>query len=441
MDDSFETLLAWLSVLGLGMVFRGGGAVTMEAWSIVCSGGDGDCVCKLAIAFLFLGGGMLTFSTSSHAIAALLITLNPRLRSGPNDNHCHLQAYRHMYVLATEPWCIQTVDVDTGLPVYAPLEITVKETDNHIETSFCEISMIELTELCFFELKAVRACGPWYWPQVIELVPEDKAWWSSGVESHPFNSGILYVKRKVGACSYLDDPIGCQSLLSRAMHKAFSLTSTRACRSSGESASVQVDQLVSVSDNDFQEFCLQVLSDCVSNDRPALLQVYLSLYTALRSMADQVHSEKLTDADSLLMLNLKLALAYGEAILKGKLTSSIGGIVQLVFLSSLRNRVEEIFSYMPGLKDDFSNYVISGTWPTDGGRRSIFLAWHLQCFDVPSPSIVEKAVERIQQKLGTSLSIPLLHLLLPKTHITVITAIHKFSAPFKDESESWAKYI
>ena len=30
---------------------------------------------------------------------------------------------------------------------------------------------------------------------------------------------MLYIKRKVGACSYVDDPIGCQSLLSRAMHK------------------------------------------------------------------------------------------------------------------------------------------------------------------------------------------------------------------------------
>lgn len=47
----------------------------------------------------------------------------------------------------------------------------------------------------------------------------EKPWWSSGDKHHPFNSGVLYVKRKVGACSYVDDPIGSQSLLSRAMHK------------------------------------------------------------------------------------------------------------------------------------------------------------------------------------------------------------------------------
>lgn len=34
---------------------------------------------------------MQTFSTSKSSIAALLITLYPRLPTGPNDNRCHLQ--------------------------------------------------------------------------------------------------------------------------------------------------------------------------------------------------------------------------------------------------------------------------------------------------------------------------------------------------------------
>ncbi|XP_050212163.1 anaphase-promoting complex subunit 1 isoform X2 [Mercurialis annua] len=95
---------------------------------------------SLAIGFLFLGGGTRTFSTSNNSIAALLITLYPRLPTGPNDNRCHLQAFRHLYVLATEARWIQTVDVDSGLPVYAPLEVTIRETENYAETSFCEVT-------------------------------------------------------------------------------------------------------------------------------------------------------------------------------------------------------------------------------------------------------------------------------------------------------------
>ncbi|KAG5528374.1 hypothetical protein RHGRI_029146 [Rhododendron griersonianum] len=183
----------------------------------------------------------------------------------------------------------------------------------------------EVTAVILLQLKIVHVCGPRYWPQVIELVLEDKPWWSTRDKIDPFNSGVLYIKRKVGSCSYVDDPVGCQSLLSRAMHKVFGLTSLRACTPSTNdcvgAGAVTIDQLVSTFssdpsliafaqlccdpswnsrqvrkslvllegavdtpaygcimlingfDGDFQEFYLQVLFECVSKDRPALLQV------------------------------------------------------------------------------------------------------------------------------------------------------------------------
>ncbi|GMH15411.1 hypothetical protein Nepgr_017252 [Nepenthes gracilis] len=400
---------------------------------------------SMAIGFLFLGGGMQTFSTSSIATAALLITLYPRLPTGPNDNRCHLQAYRHMYVLATEARCIRTVDVDTGLPVYAPLEITIKEIGHHAQTSFREVTPCILPERAI--LKTVRVSGPRYWPQVIELVPEDKPWWGSSDRNHPFNSGVLYIKRKVGACSYVDDPIGFQSLLSRAMHKAFSLTSMKSCTPNGnchgEAGSVRADHLVSNFSSDpslitfaqlccnpnwnsrsdvyIQEFCLEVLFDCVSKDRPTLLQVYLTLYIMIRSMGDQVKSEIFIFNDSLSVSSLKLALAYNEALLRGRSIACEDGIVQSVFLGSLRKRMAEILSSAPRLKNDFSNYMKSGKWPNDGGNGSILLSWYLQWFNVPAPSVIQTAMEAIKPKLGTSAAVPLLRLLLPKTHIDAIT--------------------
>ena len=56
------------------------------------------------------------------------------------------QAFRHLYVLATEARWIQTVDVDTGLPVYAPLEVTIRETEHYAESSFCEVTPCLLPE-------------------------------------------------------------------------------------------------------------------------------------------------------------------------------------------------------------------------------------------------------------------------------------------------------
>nr|KYP73070.1 Anaphase-promoting complex subunit 1 [Cajanus cajan] len=406
---------------------------------------------SLAIGFLFLGGGMRTFSTNNRSIAALLITLYPRLPTGPNDNRCHLQAFRHLYVLATEARWIQTVDVDTGLPVYAPLEVTVRETEHYAESSFCEVTPCLLPERSI--LKKIRVCGPRYWPQVIDFTPEDKPWWNFGDKNNPFNSGILFIKRKVGACSYVDDPIGCQSLLSRAMHKVFGLTSLKASDTimdirSG-SGSITVDQLVGTfssdpsliafaqlccdpswynrSDVDFKEFCLQVLFECVSKDRPALLQVYLSLFTTVESMAGQVTNGAIVFGDSLSISGLKLALTYIEALMTGKLSAPKGGIVQSTFVGSLRKQVEELLNSSQELKDDFHNYLKLGKWP-DGesqDKRSILLSWFLQWFDVPTSSVIRTAVDRVKPKLMSSSSIPLLRLFFPRTHIHVLSEIDR----------------
>ncbi|XAR71918.1 hypothetical protein NMG60_11018372 [Bertholletia excelsa] len=459
-DRGTLELCLHLIVLSLSVVMAGSGHLqTFRLLRYLRSRNSGDgnvnygtqMAVSLAIGFLFLGGGMWTFSTSNSAIAALLITLYPRLPTGPNDNRCHLQAFRHLYVLATEARWIQTVDVDTGLPVYAPLEVTIKETVYYGETSFCEVTPCILPERGV--LKTVRVCGPRYWPQVIDLVPEEKPWWSIGDKNNPFNSGILYVKRKVGACSYVDDPVGSQSLLSRAMHKVFGLTSLRASRPSvndcAGAGAISIDQLVSTfssdpsliafaqlccdpswnsrSDPDFQEFCLQVLFECVSKDRPALLQVYLSLYTMLGAMADQVSTSASTMSDSLFIPSLKLALAYNEALLRRSLVNSRGGIIQSTFIGSLRRRMEELLKYYLGLQSDFHNYLETGRWPAENSQHSnpsTFLSWYLQWYNVPAPSVIKNAVEKI--KPGHKSSFPILRLLFPRTHVNAIGEIDKF---------------
>ncbi|OWM69945.1 hypothetical protein CDL15_Pgr025794 [Punica granatum] len=385
---------------------------------------------SLAIGFLFLGGGMRTFSTSNSAIAALLIALYPRLPTGPNDNRCHLQAFRHLYVLAAEARWIQTVDVDTGLPVFAPLEVTVKETEHYSETSYCEVTPCILPERA--TLKSIRVCGPRYWPQVINLVPEESPWWSPGSRHGPFNSGILYIKRKVGACSYIDDPIGCQSLLSRAMHKVFGLKNSRAYNANRGDGYVSLDQLLILnqSDDDFHEFCLQVLFECMSKDRPALLQVYISLYTAIGSIGDFIIGEAPVSAETLSVSSLKLALTYSEALLSGSLATPKGSIVQSVFVGSLRKRLEDLFLCSTSLRDDLAAYLKSGRWPSTE-RRAVILSLYLQWFGVPTPSVIGKVAERIKpvRKISRS-SVALLRLLLPTTHVTAIKEIDELLCSF-----------
>lgn len=125
---------------------------------------------------------------------------------------------------------------------------------------------------------------------------------------------------------------------------------------------------------------------------------------------------------------VQLALAYNDALMSGKLSWSKGGIIQSTFLESLRKHVEEILACSEKLKSDFSNYLNLGQWPHGEKVDSMLLAWYLKWYCVPPPHVVKSASDKIRGKVATSTSsvAPLLHLLLPTTHIKAIAEIDKF---------------
>lgn len=134
-----------------------------------------------------------------------------------------------------------------------------------------------------------------------------------------------------------------------------------------------------------------------------------------------------------LILWSQVALAYNEAVSTGRLASS-GGFVQSIFLASLRKRCEEVLNCSTELKINLRNYLTSEAWPYDKNSKLqkdiIILSWYLKWFNVPSPSIIKAAVEKIKSKSKNSTSaIPLLRLLLPNTHISVIGEIDRVFFP------------
>uniref|UniRef100_A0A7C9AEP2 Anaphase-promoting complex subunit 1 C-terminal domain-containing protein n=1 Tax=Opuntia streptacantha TaxID=393608 RepID=A0A7C9AEP2_OPUST len=154
----------------------------------------------------------------------------------------------------------------------------------------------------------------------------------------------------------------------------------------------------------------------------------MSFYAIIRSMTDQVTSEIVLSSDSLSLSHLKLVVAYNEALLRGRLTTSRDGIVQSKFLGSLRKRIEELLNYSQDVKTDLHTYFASGKWPDDklrGEKCLLLLSWFLQWFSVPPPSVVQQALAKIKPKLKTSSSVPLLRLMLPRTHATVISEMSR----------------
>lgn len=72
-------------------------------------------------------------------------------------------------------------------------------------------------------MQEVAVCGPRYWPQRVadeqDGVRRDLSGGPGGALAALYCSHAVYVQRKSGALSYVDDPSGVRSLLSTAFHK------------------------------------------------------------------------------------------------------------------------------------------------------------------------------------------------------------------------------
>lgn len=72
-------------------------------------------------------------------------------------------------------------------------------------------------------MQEVAVCGPRYWPQRVADEQDgggpDPSGAPGGALAALYRTHALYVQRKSGVLSYVDDPSGVRSLLSTAFHK------------------------------------------------------------------------------------------------------------------------------------------------------------------------------------------------------------------------------
>lgn len=153
----------------------------------------------MALGLLFLGGGRYTLSNSPSAVAALLIALFPKFPTHSNDNRYHLQALRHLYVLATEPRLLLPRDIDTSRLCYATLRLTfvsdkLSEGQEVVLRAPCLLP--ELNSLKKIELKDDR-----YWNVVFEKGHN----WDQLINMLE-RCDFVDVKQRVGCLSYQEDP-------------------------------------------------------------------------------------------------------------------------------------------------------------------------------------------------------------------------------------------
>ncbi|XP_078504893.1 anaphase-promoting complex subunit 1 [Lissotriton helveticus] len=297
---NLETCLS-VVLLSLAMVMAGSGtlkALQLCRFMLKKTGGEMNygfhLAHSMALGLLFLGGGRYSLSTSNASVAALLCALYPHFPVHSTDNRYHLQALRHLYVLAAEPRLLVPVDVDTNTPCYVLLEVTYKATQWYQETIEELMAPTLLPELHL--LKQIKVKGPRYWEIVIDL--------SKGthqLKSILSKDGILYVKLRAGQLSYKEDPKGWRSLLTQTVTHRNS--EAQAFKPEAISTFTSDPALLSFSEyfckpttnigekQEMLDLFASILYECVTRENPEMLPAYIAIDQAVRRLERRATTE------------------------------------------------------------------------------------------------------------------------------------------------------
>ncbi|XP_050315622.1 anaphase-promoting complex subunit 1 [Anthonomus grandis grandis] len=159
----------------------------------------------MALGLLFLGGGRYTLSNSPASVAALICAFYPKFPTHSNDNRYHLQAFRHLYVLAVEPRLVIPKDVLYDDICYAKLRVVKLSGD---EITIKAPGLIPDVN----SLARVMVDDERYWPVVFE---RGRNW--DLLTKILSTTGYIEVKQRAGCLSYLSDKFGYHSELARTL--------------------------------------------------------------------------------------------------------------------------------------------------------------------------------------------------------------------------------
>ncbi|KAJ0176308.1 hypothetical protein K1T71_008482, partial [Dendrolimus kikuchii] len=165
----------------------------------------GQMAVHCTIGLLFLGGGRATLSTTPTSVAALVAAFFPKFPIHSEDNRYHLQAFRHLYVLAVEPRLLLPRDLATGKLCYAHIQVI--DLQGVVKEMKAPCILPELNTL-----REVKINDPRYWAITFQ---RDRNW--DQLKTLLEYTWCIDIKQRAGCLSYLDDPQGFLTILAQTL--------------------------------------------------------------------------------------------------------------------------------------------------------------------------------------------------------------------------------
>ncbi|XP_048246060.1 anaphase-promoting complex subunit 1-like [Haliotis rufescens] len=346
----------------------------------------------MSTGLLFLGGGRYTLSTKPEAIGALLCAFFPIYPAHSNDNRYHLQAFRHLYVLAAEPRLVLPRDVDTGHICYVPLEIKFKDCVSYKNVNYRIMAPCILPELD--RIEEIKVLGPRYWPVTFRV---DKNW--NTIMALLQKNGTLSVKQRAGHLSYMEDPQGYRSMLAK------SLTSDHSCHCSNKPNIIKsftsdpriiaLAEFFLKSKEDMDLSTVQELStvvyECVTQEKPEATCLHFILEQLIHQCQKGLHTTG--------VWQLKLVLAYYTSRYRINHTAEDQPqhLLEMEFLLCLKRHLEDTLDkWHIDNVELFLRYLKGEEMK---GQEITCLSGFLAWFDIPHPEDIAPVLAKGESSL------------------------------------------
>ena len=108
---------------------------------------------SMGIGLLFLAGGRASLRRDPTSVGALLLATAPRYPSRTLDHQYHMQAQRHLYVLAIEWRLLRVIDADSGKMISLSIDVVMESGDVTTLTAPCLLT--ELSSIVEIRLSSV----------------------------------------------------------------------------------------------------------------------------------------------------------------------------------------------------------------------------------------------------------------------------------------------
>ena len=258
-----------------------------------------------AIGLLFLGGGKCTLGSRPEDVAVLLAAFYPHFPILSSDNQYHLQALRHLYVLAVHERILEACDVDTNEKVCIPIELTVADS---IEVVRASTPLLVANDTNFAQL---RSKSERYYPIVINVTD----WNTCG------NLCSLFVKRKAGHLSYFQDPNGLRSLSLQQMEIADNKSFLNSVNLFSDDAKLTsfAKYFCSSSfgtEKPFERCCTHIAYECLKEEKSFdILTVYVQIFKLMDSIGRKKFGFEDVMGARLLMTYVEVRERFGNGLI------------------------------------------------------------------------------------------------------------------------------